>query len=116
MDAQTSGCGSNTRTLCCGAMECWRDLGFNLAAKKRIMRILLCHNHYRLAGGEDQVYRDERWLLESHGHEVFSLVRHNDEIGQMSIGKVALRTLWNDESYIEVRNLIRRRRPDIVHC
>jgi exopolysaccharide biosynthesis WecB/TagA/CpsF family protein len=80
------------------------------------MRILLCHNHYRLAGGEDQVYRDERWLLESHGHEVFNLVRHNDEIEQMSIGKVALRTLWNDESYIEVRNLIRRRRPDIVHC
>src|SRR3954469_3350817 len=80
------------------------------------MRILLCHNHYRLAGGEDQVYRDERWLLQSYGHEVFSLVRHNDEIGQMSIGKVALRTLWNDESYIEIRNLIQRRRPDIVHC
>src|SRR3954470_19704698 len=80
------------------------------------MRILLCHNYYRLAGGEDQVYRDERWLLESHGHEVFSLVRHNDEIGQISASKVALQTLWNDESYIEIRNLIRDRRPDVVHC
>src|SRR5437660_1757066 len=24
------------------------------------MRILLCHNHYQLAGGEDQVYRNDR--------------------------------------------------------
>src|SRR4051812_45618179 len=80
------------------------------------MRFLLCHNHYRLAGGEDQVYRDERWLLESHGHEVFSFVRHNDEIDQMSGPKVAMRTLWNDESYIEIRNLIRQYRPKILHC
>src|SRR4051794_8861610 len=80
------------------------------------MRHLLCHNHYRLAGGEDQVYRDERWLRESHGHAVFSLVWHNDEIRQMWSGKVAVGTLCIDEGYIEIRNLIQRRRPDIVHC
>src|SRR4051812_30142026 len=80
------------------------------------MRILLCHNHYQLAGGEDQVYCDERWLLESHGHEVFNFVRHNDEIDELSGPDVAVRTLWNDESYIEIRNLIRQHRPDILHC
>jgi exopolysaccharide biosynthesis WecB/TagA/CpsF family protein len=80
------------------------------------MRFLLCHNHYQLAGGEDQVYRDERWLLESHGHEVFSFARHNDEIDQMSRAKLAIGTFWNDETYIEIRDLIRQLRPDIVHC
>jgi exopolysaccharide biosynthesis WecB/TagA/CpsF family protein len=80
------------------------------------MRFLLCHNHYQQAGGEDQVYRDERWLLESHGHEVFSFVRHNDEIEHMSRPNVAMRTLWNDESYIEIRSLIRQQRPNILHC
>src|SRR3954464_1291905 len=80
------------------------------------MRFLLCHNHYQLAGGEDQVYRDERWLLESHGHDVFSFARHNDEIDKMSRAKLAIGTFWNDETYIEIRDLIRDRRPDIVHC
>ncbi len=31
------------------------------------MKILLCHNYYQRPGGEDQVFHDERWLLEEHG-------------------------------------------------
>ena len=27
------------------------------------MKALLCHNHYRIPGGEDQVFADERRLL-----------------------------------------------------
>jgi exopolysaccharide biosynthesis WecB/TagA/CpsF family protein len=80
------------------------------------MRILLCHNHYQQPGGEDQVYRDERWLLDSHGHEVISLIRHNDAISQMSGTQVAMSAMWSDETYGEVRQLITRHRPDVLHC
>ena len=34
----------------------------------------------------------------------------------MSGPDVAVRTLWNDDSYIDIRNLIRQHRPDILHC
>src|SRR5262245_48164919 len=80
------------------------------------MRVLLCHNYYQQPGGEDQVYRDERWLLQSHGHEVLDYVQHNNAIHEMSGPRLALTTLWNDATYIEVRELIRRQRPDVVHC
>jgi len=80
------------------------------------MRLLLCHNHYQLPGGEDQVFRDERWLLESRGHEVLSFVRHNNDIEHMSGRKAALATLWNDETYVAITKLIREQRPDIIHC
>lgn len=80
------------------------------------MRILLCHNHYQQPGGEDQVYRDERWLLESHGHEVQALIRHNNAIPEMSGPRVALNTLWSTAAYREALQLIRRFRPDVMHC
>ena len=80
------------------------------------MKLLLCHNHYQQPGGEDQVFADERWLLESAGHEVVTYVVHNDALRGMSRWKAACKTLWNPDSYREVRDLIRRERPELVHC
>ncbi len=48
------------------------------------MKVLLCHNYYQQAGGEDQVFTDEAQLLESHGHDVIRYTVHNDSIEQMS--------------------------------
>ena len=79
------------------------------------MKLLLCHNYYQQAGGEDQVFADETQLLESRGHEVIRYSVHNDAIDDMSRWNVALRTLWNQNSYREIRGLIRRERPDLVH-
>lgn len=79
------------------------------------MKLLLCHNYYQQAGGEDQVFADETQLLESRGHEVIRYSVHNDAIDDMSRWGVALRTLWNRTSYREVRSLMRRERPDLVH-
>lgn len=50
------------------------------------MRILLAHNTYKQAGGEDAVFRHERALLEQHGHEVTVYTRDNAEIEPTSIG------------------------------
>jgi len=79
------------------------------------MRLLLCHNYYQQAGGEDQVFADEAQLLKSHGHDVIKYSVHNDAIDDMNHWDVALRTLWNQTSYREIRGLMRRERPDLVH-
>ena len=80
------------------------------------MKILACHNHYQQPGGEDQVFADETWLLESDGHDVIRFTTHNDRIDRMGRLAVAGKTLWNRTSYADVRNLIRRERPDVMHC
>ena len=79
------------------------------------MKVLLCHNYYQQAGGEDQVFADEARLLESRGHDVVRHSVHNDAIDGMSRWGVALRTHWNRAGYDEVRRLLRSERPDVVH-
>jgi hypothetical protein len=34
------------------------------------MKVLLIHNHYRFAGGEDGVVKAEQSLLKANGHQV----------------------------------------------
>ncbi|MGO9115133.1 MAG: glycosyltransferase family 4 protein [Thermoguttaceae bacterium] len=80
------------------------------------MRILLCHNFYREPGGEDQVFADEGWLLESHGHDVIRYTRHNDDLESMGRWEAARRTLWNRQTREEVYRLIRQEQPDLLHC
>lgn len=80
------------------------------------MRILLCHNFYQEPGGEDQVFADEGWLLESHGHEVIRYTRHNDDIDRMGRWESARKTIWNRQTRTELQTLIRERRPDVMHC
>ncbi|MCE9544633.1 MAG: glycosyltransferase [Planctomycetia bacterium] len=80
------------------------------------MKVLLCHNYYQQRGGEDLQIDDETRLLVSHGHEVLRYARHNDEVKQMSRLSVARDTLWSRQSYREVRALLRRERPALMHC
>ena len=82
----------------------------------RPLKLLLCHNYYQKPGGEDRVFEDEAQLLQQHGHQVVRYVQSNDAIEQMSSWEVARRTIWNHRSYRELRELIRRERPDIMHC
>ena len=80
------------------------------------MKVLLCHNYYQRPGGEDQVFHDERWLLEEHGHDVTIYTKHNDEIVDMSRAQLVQDTFWNRATYRELRDLIRWVRPDVMHC
>ena len=80
------------------------------------MRILLCHNYYCQPGGEDQVFADEGRLLESRGHTVLRYTMHNQAIAGMNRLQLAWRTVWNSQSYRAIRTLIRRERPDVMHC
>jgi len=80
------------------------------------MKILLCHNYYQQPGGEDQVFGDEGALLESRGHEVIRYTKHNDAIERMNRLALAGKTIWNRESAREIRQIVLRQRPDVMHC
>ena len=79
------------------------------------MKVLLAHNYYQQAGGEDQVFADEGWLLESNGHQVLRYTVHNDQIKQGGQLSLAVKTIWNRSTYAELRELFRREQPAVVH-
>lgn len=82
------------------------------------MKILLIHNFYKLSGGEDEVWRREKRLLEAGGHEVVEYLRDNKEIDDYKLVQIitlAARTTWAWDSHRDLRNLLERGRPDIAH-
>jgi glycosyltransferase involved in cell wall biosynthesis len=79
------------------------------------MNIVLAHNYYQYPGGEDQVFAAERLLLESHGHSVHLYTVHNDAVAQLKKPALARATVWNPESYRDVRALLQRTQADILH-
>ena len=54
--------------------------------------------------------------MESHGHQVLRFIRHNDAIARMKRFDVAPRAIWNWDTFHELRDLIRRERPSVMHC
>lgn len=80
------------------------------------LRILIVHNAYQHRGGEDAVVDDETKLLVSHGHEVRSYIRQNDEISEMSRLTLACQTLWSSRSVDEISALIRDFSPNVIHA
>lgn len=79
------------------------------------MHILRVHNYYQHPGGEDQSFAAEIGLLERYGHRVTRYTAHNDAISGMGRAEALRKTLWNNDVYGELRALIRRERPDLVH-
>ncbi|MEZ6135335.1 MAG: glycosyltransferase family 4 protein [Pirellulaceae bacterium] len=80
------------------------------------MRILLCHNFYQQAGGEDSCFAEEAALLKKHGHEVFKYERNNDHITGLKSVVTAGQTIWNFRTYREVTALIKQQQIELVHC
>ena len=82
------------------------------------MKLLIAHNRYRYPGGEDQVFCREGALLRSAGHHVTEYVRHNREISEHDVLnrlQVGMRTLWAWDSAHDLRMIVRRENPDLVH-
>ena len=81
--------------------------------------VVVIHNRYLEPGGEDTVVNAEIQLLRRHGHRVFQYARHNREIagfGMLRRAGLPLTATWDQESYAELRALIRQERPGIAHC
>ena len=83
-------------------------------------RILLVHNRYQQAGGEDAVVDAQAALLERHGHQVQTLVMDNHEIseagGLLDRVRLARRTIWSADGIQRVREATRAFRPQVVHA
>jgi glycosyltransferase involved in cell wall biosynthesis len=83
---------------------------------ERPISVLMLHNSYQIAGGEDESFAAEAALLEANGHEVVRYHLHNDALQHMNPAEAALRTIWNPRSRREVLALIDERRPALVHA
>lgn len=82
------------------------------------MTILLVHNSYQRAGGEDVVFEQERQLLERARHSVITYCRSNWEVDQYSgvkLLQLAGRAVWSTETHKEFAGLLDREKPDLVH-
>lgn len=79
------------------------------------MKILLVHNFYQQAGGEDSVFEAEGQLLEERGHEVLRFTAHNDAIQGMGRLQAAKATLWNGEMHARIAEVAGQFRPDVAH-
>jgi glycosyltransferase involved in cell wall biosynthesis len=83
------------------------------------LSVLVIHNQYQQAGGEDSAVQAELSLLRQHGHPVLHYTRHNLDIaayGAARKSSLLLSTSWNARSYAEIRELIRKHKPDVAHC
>lgn len=79
------------------------------------LKVLIAHNSYQWAGGEDFVVDQETRLLESHGHKVFHLRATNKSIEEMSKAQLLKSVFWNDQSYRQVQDIIHSQQIDLIH-
>lgn len=80
------------------------------------MKILLAHNRYRWAGGEDSVVRAEKALLEAYGHEVRMFEADNQEIrGVAGAARAAFSATWSFAARRRMVEALARFQPDVVH-
>jgi glycosyltransferase involved in cell wall biosynthesis len=80
------------------------------------MKVLVLHNRYQLAGGEDGVVQAEKQLLEANNHQVCLLEVNNQGI-TTAWDKVtaAVSAIYSHSAKQQVSEQISNFRPDIVH-
>ena len=82
------------------------------------MKILIVHNTYQEAGGEDVVFENEKRLLLRGGHTVIPYLRSNTELQNASfLDRLAIapRMVWSSKSRQEFSALLDAEWPDLVH-
>ena len=82
------------------------------------MNILIVHNYYQIPGGEDTVVANEKQMLEENENNVIMYSRSNAEIAEMCILRkiiLPISSIFNIRTYIEICEIIRREKIDIVH-
>lgn len=80
------------------------------------MRILVLHNRYRIAGGEDVTVAAEAALLRSRGHDVTLIEVDNRAIrGAAGAARAALGTPYNPWRRRWIAGQVRRARAELVH-
>lgn len=80
------------------------------------LKVLVVHNRYQLAGGEDAVVDEEVRLLRSRGHEVETYLRDNHELKDISALDAFSQALWSRRTWREITQLVDGFRPDVIHA
>lgn len=78
------------------------------------MRILVAHNRYREAGGEDAVVAAEIELLRDAGHDVWTLLRDNRDAPSSRLASTPT-AVWSRSANAAVRAMVREHSLDVVH-
>jgi glycosyltransferase involved in cell wall biosynthesis len=90
-----------------------------LKAKKRqdgSLKVVIVHNYYQQAGGEDQVVAAETALLQSHGHQVLSYVVHNNSLNSIWQRLMLLPDcIFSLRHYRRFLAFLAEQQPDLVH-
>lgn len=76
-------------------------------------RVLLLHNRYRAAGGEERVVDQQEALLRERGHAVARLERDSSQTGAAQAARGLLRGGLGED---EVAEAVRAHRADVVHA
>lgn len=79
------------------------------------MKILLAHNYYQLAGGEDQVVASESELLNSKGQQLKLFSADNRDIQSAKTLKIAWQATYSQSAKLNIATEIEGFKPDIVH-
>jgi len=82
------------------------------------MKILLCHNFYQQSGGELVAVLALKSLLEQRGHNVVFYTKDNLEVKEYNKKqKIAFfpRTLFSQDTYHSLYQIVAREKPDIAH-
>lgn len=79
------------------------------------LNVLLVHNFYQQAGGEDEVFRSETALLTRFGHRVQTYTVSNDVIEHTPRIRAAVNTLWNRQVARELHKVVRDGGFEVVH-
>lgn len=79
------------------------------------MRILSIHSRYQIRGGEDEVCDAEKQLLEQKGHTVELYEDFNQRVSELGTVKSAVKTLWSQESYHQLKIRLGHGQFDLIH-
>jgi glycosyltransferase involved in cell wall biosynthesis len=80
------------------------------------VKILLTHNFYQIAGGEDAVMKNESDLLINNGNEVIFHTIDNVQIGSLLFKILAtLNVPFSYPQYRKMLKVLKTENPDIVH-
>lgn len=79
------------------------------------MKVLLVHNYYQHSGGEDEVFRLEKKLLERKGHDVATYTVSNQAISNLSKLSLGAASLWSTRTQHDLNIILKKNKPDIAH-
>jgi glycosyltransferase involved in cell wall biosynthesis len=78
------------------------------------MNILVVHNRYAYAGGEDEACATEVELLRRHGHTVVVYTQDNRTIDGAKRWSTGIRSIWSTEDHATVRRLIAKNKLELM--